>query len=106
MTSSDPVIYIPYILALLGLVVGPTIAYFAAKYKVMAEVRLIDINTIKSWSEARKAFEKEISALHAELSVERAKRREERKKYLKQLDELEKKLRKTEVCLAKYKLNG
>ena len=81
------------IIAILGIVLGPIIAYFAAKRKIGAEVLLIDISTIKGWSEVRKGFEAEISSLHKKLREERDKRRLEREMYLKQIAALEEELR-------------
>lgn len=81
------------ILAILGMVVGPFIAYLAAKRKIGAEVLLIDIETIKGWSEARKAFEAEIAELHIDLAAEQNLRRDDRTKYLEQIAKLERTIR-------------
>lgn len=76
------------IIALFGVVVGPAIAYLAAKRKIGAEVRLIDIETIKGWSEQRKNFEREIAELHQELSDEQDRRRADRATYHEQIEDL------------------
>jgi hypothetical protein len=77
------------LIALLGIVVGPLIAYFAAKRKIGAEVLLIDINTIKGWGEARREMEGEIAGLRNALEISETKRRADREKYLKKIDELQ-----------------
>jgi len=86
-------------IALLGVVAGPVIAYLAAKRHSDAEVLLIDISTIKGWSEARIQFEEEIANLHNEVNAEQDKRREERKKYLAKIECLENTIRQMEKKL-------
>ena len=77
------------IIALLGIVVGPGVAYLAAKRKIKSEVLLIDINTIRGWSAQRKSFENEIAELHQALSDEQDQRRADRERYLLQIDALQ-----------------
>ena len=79
-------------IAFLGIIVGPVIAYFAARRKIGAEVLLIDINAIKGWAEYRKSSEKEIAGLHQDLSDEQDKRRAERERYLKKIDNIHQEL--------------
>ena len=81
------------VVAILGVIVGPLIAYFAAKRKIGAEVLLIDIETIKGWTEVRKSWAEELSELHTALVNEQNKRREERTKYLVRILELEEQIR-------------
>ena len=80
--------FIAIMFGFIGVVISPLVAYYAAKRKIGAEILLINIDTIKGWSEARKSFETEIAELHDELNAERLKRREERVKYEKKIEDL------------------
>ena len=80
------------IIAFLGIVTGPVLAYWFARRKSKAEILLIDINTIKGWSEQRRNSEKERAELRQALSDEQNLRRSDREKYLKKIDEIQKEL--------------
>lgn len=77
------------IIAFFGIVAGPIFAYIAAKKSMSKDVLLLDIVAVKEWSITRKGLEEEIRILHIELNREQDTRREERKKYLKLMEELQ-----------------
>lgn len=56
------------IIAFLGTVAGPALAYLANKRKISGEVLLTDLETIKRWREQLRSLEQEIDAKRDQIS--------------------------------------
>lgn len=66
------------LLAVVGTVTGPLLAYLVSSKKLGGELLLSDIEAVRGWAELRDHYENTIEQFHLDLLTEREKRREER----------------------------